>query len=115
MRASNLITTALLLSLVPVCPGQSGCPRVVPSNIHLYLPAALPPGPHSFVQDTASVWVFCDNAPVGGLPLHAFVTGSSLVTALSDGVTRAGSDTTYLWPNLKITAVSTAVAPLRRT
>src|SRR5579864_6176804 len=112
---SSLIPAVLLFILAPECPGQTGCPRVVPSIIHLYLPAALPPGPHSFVQDTASVWVFCDNAPVGGLPLNAFVTGSSLVTVFSDGVSRAGSATNTLCPNLEVSAVNTDVAPQRRT
>jgi len=61
------------------------------------------------------VWVFCDSAPVGGVQFTAIVTGSPLVIAVSDRVARAGSDTTYLWPNLEVSAVSTDVAPQRRT
>lgn len=114
MRAS-LIPVILLFSSASMCPGQSAGPRVVPSDIHLLLPATLPPGPHPFVEDTASAWVFCDSAPVGGVPFNVTVGGSALVTASLDGMARAGSDTTYLWPNLEITALSTAVAPQRRT
>jgi hypothetical protein len=92
-------------------------PASSPSSIHLYLPVALPPGPHPFVLDQADIWVFCDTAPVGGVPFEAKVTGSTLVRAdiMAGDTARAGSDTEYLWPNLRVSSMSTAVASLPRT
>ena len=117
MQRTPLMMVVFLLSVPSLGYSQGGCPRLVPSSIHLYLPVALPPGPHPFVLDRTSVWVFCDTAPVGGVPFDFKVTGSALVRAevFSGDTARAESDATYLWPNLQISAMSTAIAPRPRT
>ncbi len=106
---------AFLLSGPALCLGQTSCPRVFPSSIHLYLPAALPPGPHPFVLNEARVWVFCDTAPSSGLPIQATVAGSDIVTADASSNALAESNTSYLWPNLAVTALSTALTPVLTT
>lgn len=113
MRGSISNTAVLLVTLAVACAGQSTCPRVVPSSIHLFLPESLPPGPHPYVRDFADVWVFCDGAPAGGVPFQVTSSGSQLVSTnqFSNSHALAESDTLSLWPNLRVTALSMAVAP----
>ncbi len=112
MRLSILIGTMFLLAMP--CAGESGCPRVFPSALHLYLPAQLPPGSYPSAYDSAFVWVFCDTAPPSGVTFTAEVTGSRLVgIEWVAGPAQRASETT--WQNLSIRALNRAVSPAKGT
>ena len=105
------VTTVLSLALAAICPGQSSqCPRMVPSEVRMFLPVSHPPGPYPYVRTTAQVWVFCDGAPTGGVPIQAVPSDSRMAAFVSE-MARSAFDTTYQWPNLILTATSSAVAP----
>lgn len=107
----NQLTAGLALSfaVAGLCTGQSTqCPRIVPAEVHMFLPAALPPGPYPFVREQVQAWVYCDTAPTGGVVIQA-IPSDSRTSVVVSGTARSPSDSTYQSPNLEITTMSTSI------
>ena len=113
MRPS-LFCVLLMTGFAAAARGETGCPRVYPASVHLFLPASLPPGPYPYVEDAAEVWVECDNAPAGGVPIDVRVTGSAPVD-LEWAVQTVYRPADTTWQNMKVRAMSRAITPVLGT